>query len=63
MKKIEEYLPGSKFMRVHRSYIVNLEKITTIDRNRIIFDNNVYIPISGQYNQNFQDYLKKSFLI
>jgi DNA-binding LytR/AlgR family response regulator len=63
MKKIEEYLPQNKFMRVHRSFIVNLEKITTIDRNRIIFDNNTYIPVSGQYNQKFQEYLNKNFLI
>lgn len=63
MKKIEDYLPENRFMRVHRSYIVNLEKITTIDRNRIIFDNNVYIPVSEQYNQKFQEYLKRNFLI
>jgi two-component system LytT family response regulator len=63
MKKIEEYLPQDKFMRVHRSYIVNLEKMTTIDRNRIVFDNNTYIPVSGQYNQKFQEYLNKNFLI
>jgi DNA-binding LytR/AlgR family response regulator len=63
MKKIEEYLPKNKFMRVHRSYIVNLEKVTTIDRNRIVFDNNTYIPVSGQYNQKFQEYLSKNFLI
>lgn len=63
MKKIEEYLPASKFMRVHKSFIVNLEKITTIERNRIIFDNNVYIPVGEQYNQKFQDYIKRNFLI
>jgi DNA-binding LytR/AlgR family response regulator len=63
MKKIEEYLPPEKFMRVHRSYIINLDKITTIDRNRIVFDNNIYIPVSEQYNQKFQEYLKKNFLI
>lgn len=63
MKKIEDFLPSSRFMRVHRSYIVNLDKITTIDRNRIVFDNNIYIPVSEQYNQKFQDYLKRNFLI
>ena len=63
MKKIEEFLPPDKFMRVHRSYIVNLEKITVIERNRIVFDNNTYIPVSGQYNQKFQEYLNKNFLI
>lgn len=63
MKKIEEYLPVNKFMRVHRSYIVNLEKITTIERSRIIFDNNTYIPVSAQYSQKFQEYLNRNFLI
>ncbi|HBC80073.1 MAG TPA: DNA-binding response regulator [Bacteroidales bacterium] len=63
MKRIEEFLPQDKFMRVHRSYIVNLEKITTIERNRIVFDNNTYIPVSGQYNLKFQEYLNKNFLI
>jgi two-component system LytT family response regulator len=62
MKKIEEFLPSERFMRVHRSFIINLEKITTIDRNRIVFDNNHYIPVSSQYNQRFQEYLKKNFL-
>ncbi len=63
MKKIEEFLPQDKFMRVHRSYIVNLEKITTIERNRIVFDNSTYIPVSGQYLQRFQEYLNRNFLI
>jgi DNA-binding LytR/AlgR family response regulator len=63
MKKLEEFLPETKFMRVHRSYIINLEKITTIERNRIIFDGDVYIPVSEQYNQKFQDYLNRNFLL
>jgi len=50
-----------KFMRVHRSYIVNLEKITTIERNRIIFDGKVYIPISENYKEKFQEFLNKTF--
>ena len=44
MKSLEEQLPTFSFMRVHRSYIVNLNKIKTIERDRIIFGN-VYIPI------------------
>ncbi len=51
------------FMRVHRSFIVNLNKITTIERNRIVFDKNVYIPVSDQYKEEFQKYLDKNFLI
>jgi len=63
MKRMEDALPQSRFMRVHRSYIINLEKITTIERNRIIFDGDVYIPVSEQYNQKFQDYLNRNFLL
>jgi two-component system LytT family response regulator len=62
MKKMEDSLPKDNFMRVHRSYIVNLRQITTIERNRIIFDEKVYIPISDQYKAKFQEYLNKNFL-
>jgi two-component system LytT family response regulator len=61
MKKLEECL-SDKFLRVHRSYIVNLEKITVIERNRIIFDEKVYIPISDQYKGPFQKFLDDNFL-
>jgi len=63
MKKLEESLPAAIFMRVHRSYIVNLHKITTIERSRIIFGGNVYIPVSEQYKKRFQKYVDKHFLI
>ena len=62
MKSLEEQLPSEKFMRVHRSYIVNLTKISVIVRNRIIFDGNVYIPVSDQYKSKFQNYIDKNFL-
>ncbi len=63
MKKMEEYLPDSNFMRIHRSYIVNLNKVNAIERNRIIFDKDVYIPVSEQYKANFQKYLDENFLV
>jgi DNA-binding LytR/AlgR family response regulator len=62
MKKLVEHLPQKDFMRVHRSFIVNLNKITTIERNRIIFDKDVYIPVSEQYKENFQKFLDDNFL-
>jgi len=62
LKKMEGFLPDSGFMRVHRSYIVNLTKVNTIERNRIVFDNKVYIPISDQYKSKFQKYLDDNFL-
>ncbi len=62
MKKMDEYLPEEHFMRVHRSFIVNLDKISTIERNRIVFDKDVYIPVSEQYKADFQNFLEKNFL-
>ena len=63
MKSVEEQLPSDKFMRVHRSYIVNLTKISVIERERIIFDGKVYIPVSDKYKSAFQKYIDKNFLI
>lgn len=58
MKAMEESLPASRFMRVHRSYIVQKDKIRIIDRGRIVFGKS-YIPISDSYKQVFQDFLEK----
>jgi DNA-binding LytR/AlgR family response regulator len=62
MKSIEEQLPDDRFMRVHRSFIVNLSKISVIERNRIVFDGSIYIPVSEQYKSKFQNYIDKNFL-
>jgi DNA-binding LytR/AlgR family response regulator len=62
MKSVEEILPPDRFMRVHRSYIVNLTKISVIERNRIVFEGSVYIPVSQQYKSSFQAYIDKNFL-
>ncbi|SFE84019.1 LytR/AlgR family response regulator transcription factor [Thermophagus xiamenensis] len=62
MKNIQQHLPSDKFMRVHRSYIVNLNKIHIIERNRIVFNPDVYIPVSDQYKEEFQKYLDHNFL-
>jgi DNA-binding LytR/AlgR family response regulator len=61
LKILEIKLPADKFMRVHRSFIVNLEKIDTIDRSRIVFGKK-YIPLGDQYKDKFQEFLNKNFL-
>lgn len=58
MKSMEEMLPSHQFMRVHRSYIVQKEKIRIVEHNRIVFGN-VYIPIGDNYKQAFQEFLDK----
>jgi two-component system LytT family response regulator len=63
LKTMEEQLPKDKFMRVHRSFIVNLDRIKVIERNRIVFDHNVYIPIGEQYKEKFQEFVDKTFLV
>ena len=62
MRKLMEHLPSGKFMRVHRSFIVKLDKIHTIERNRIIFDKDTYIPVSEKYKDDFQRFLDDNFL-
>ncbi len=61
MKKMEEYLPPS-FMRIHRSYIVNLKKIQEVNKNRVIMDADTYLPIGDNYKEAFNDYLNTRFL-
>ena len=62
MKKMEERLPQSTFMRVHRSYIINLKKIQEVNKNRIIMDSDTYIPIGDIYKDTFNEYLNTKFL-
>lgn len=62
MKKLEERLP-SNFMRVHRSYIVNLQKILEVARGRILMDEKTHIPVGDSYKDAFNDYLEKRSLI
>jgi len=50
--ELEQVLPKSKFCRVHKSYIVTLNKIESIERNRIKIKDKM-IPISETYKENF----------
>lgn len=61
MKSVEAKLPATQFMRVHRSFIVRLDKIKTIERDRILFGKE-RIPISKQYKNAFDEFIKKKFL-
>ncbi|MBR5083498.1 MAG: response regulator transcription factor [Prevotella sp.] len=61
MKKMEERLPDY-FMRIHRSYIINLNKIQEVNKNRVIMDAETYLPIGDMYKEAFQAYLETKFL-
>jgi PAS domain S-box-containing protein len=56
MKDIEAKLPQLNFSRVHRSYIVQLEKITALEENACIVDGN-RIPIGKSYKDNLMNRL------
>lgn len=62
MKKIEENLPADTFMRVHRSYLVNLNKVKEISKMRIVYDGDVYLPIGEMYKDKFFEYIDKHFV-
>lgn len=52
MKTLEETLPAPLFMRVHRSYIVNTDKVRLIERNSIILGDKC-IPVGESYRRSF----------
>ena len=62
MKKMEERLMGRDFMRIHKSYIINLHHIAEINKNRVILDNQVDIPIGESYRERLSEYVAKKFL-
>lgn len=61
IQQLSEKLPADVFMRVHRSFIVNLNKIKTVERNCIIFGK-AYIPVSDTYRSEFNRFLDKKFI-
>ncbi|MCH4146846.1 MAG: LytTR family DNA-binding domain-containing protein [Prevotella sp.] len=62
MKVLEERLPSNRFMRIHRSYIVNLSRIQEINKNRVILDSETYLPIGDLYRDTFNKYIESKFL-
>jgi DNA-binding LytR/AlgR family response regulator len=61
LKLLESKLPENNFMRTHRSFIVNLNCVSLVDRFRIVFGNE-YLPVSDQYKEKFQKFLDENFL-
>ena len=49
IKRMEEMLPMQSFMRVHRSYIVSLNRIREYERNNIVLDDNTELPVGDSY--------------
>lgn len=62
MKAMEDALPPDRFVRIHRSFIVQPEKIRVIERNRVVFGKE-YLPISDNYKQRFMEVLAQRSIL
>lgn len=61
LKKLEEELPKNKFMRVHRSYIIALDRIEAVERSQALIKNQ-HIPIADQFKQTFMEFIERNSL-
>ncbi len=57
LKSLENSLPASKFMRVHRSFIIALDKIQVVERGQVIMQNSIHVKIADQYKEKFQSFV------
>ena len=60
LKNMETSLPQDNFLRVHRSYIVNLRRISSYTKGRIFLDNGEYIPLGENYKERFLEHLNQN---
>ena len=58
MKAVEEMLPKDKFLRIHRSYIIAVDKIQKVDRNDCVYIGKEIIHIPDGYLQTFRNFLE-----
>lgn len=59
LKNYDEKLPAHKFMRIHRSYIVNLQRIEAVERKQVIMCDK-RIPVGESYEKVFNDYITRN---
>lgn len=57
MKKIENLLPTEFFFRIHKSYIISIDKIESIEGNMVKI-NNIKLPVGNSYRQDFMSHIK-----
>jgi len=62
LRTLEEELPASMFMRVHRSFIVNLRMIQSLDNTGITINDKTVIPVSDQYKEALLKYIRSHSL-
>ena len=50
------------FLRIHRSYIVNMNHVQEVTKNRIVMDTDTYLPIGDMYKDALSEYLADKYL-
>jgi len=63
LKSLEEVLSPSKFMRIHRSFIISLDKIQMVERSQVIINSKIRISIADQYRDKFQEFITGRSLV
>jgi DNA-binding LytR/AlgR family response regulator len=61
LKTLEEQLPEQKFIRIHNSYIVSLDAIDAIHKEKVLIGQ-TYLPISDTYRRAFKEFIDKNQL-
>ena len=61
LKNMEAELPADSFMRIHRSYIVNLRRIKSFVKGRVFLSDTDCVPIGENYKEAFQQYIDRTF--
>jgi two-component system LytT family response regulator len=62
MKEIENSIPLSRFIRIHKSYIVNIDRIKSIDGNNIKLSQNTELPVGISFRSSFADMINTKTL-
>ena len=62
LKQMESWLPEPGFLRIHRSFIVNVNKITGIERGSVVMDGTQRLPVGEGYKQRFVEVIEKKTL-
>ena len=61
LKKLESELPKKQFMRIHRSYIIGLDKIESLERNQVLIGNE-RITVANQYKDDFDAFVSQNLM-
>jgi DNA-binding LytR/AlgR family response regulator len=59
LKNLEEILPSNLFVRIHKSFIVSIGKIDSIERNRVVIGEH-FLPIGESFKNEFMGVINKS---